>query len=219
MTWTTDAFRSIDELPPIGSVFVDRSAQVAFDDAYQDGYAAGVAEGRARGESLGRVEATEAVRAESHAALDAVLAAADDLGRRDAAGLTTVAEFAVDLALALAETIVGREIDAAIDPGRDALVRALAVAPAEGNLVARLHPEDLAALGGVDHLVDGRDLRLVADPTIGRGGCVLDAGPSHIDATIGAAIARVRAELTGTASASTGESSVIPETSDAGDAL
>jgi flagellar assembly protein FliH len=197
MTWT-DAFRPIDELPPLGSVFVDPSAKIAFDDGYQDGYSAGVAEGRVRGESMGRVEAAERVQAESHAALDAVLAAAADLRQRDAAGLTTLAEFAVDLALELARTILGREIDAAIDPGRDALVRALAVAPTEGNLVARLHPEDLAALGGVDHLVEGRALRLVADPSIGRGGCVLDAGPSHIDATIESAVARVRAELTGT---------------------
>src|ERR1700710_3031018 len=98
MTWT-DAFRPIDELPPLGTVFADRTAQVAFDDAYQDGYAAGVAEGRAPG---------EAVQAESHAALDAVLAAAEDLRRRDAVGLTTVAEYAVDLALALAEAIIGR---------------------------------------------------------------------------------------------------------------
>jgi flagellar assembly protein FliH len=214
MTWT-DAFRPIDELPPLGTVFVDRTAQVAFDDAYQDGYAAGMAEGRARGESLGRVEATEAVRAESPAALDAVLAAAADLRRRDALGLHSVAEFAVALALDLAEAIIGREIDAAIDPGRDALVRALAVAPAEGNVVARLHPEDLAALGGVEHLVDGRDLRLVADPTIGRGGCVLDAGPSHIDATIGAAMARVRAELSGPAS--TGDSPLIADVADVAD--
>ena len=44
MTWT-DAFRSIDELPPIGAVFVDPGAALAFDDAQQEGYAAGLAEG------------------------------------------------------------------------------------------------------------------------------------------------------------------------------
>ena len=58
-------------------------------------------------------------------------------------------------------------------------------------MVARLHPEDLATLGGVDQLLDGRELRLVADPSVGRGGCLLDAGPSRVDATIEAAIARV----------------------------
>jgi flagellar assembly protein FliH len=196
MTWT-DAFRPIDELPPLGAAFVDPGAAIAYDDAHQQGYAAGLAEGRCRGEAQGRADATEHVMAEAHAALDAIVAATAALRDRDIAGMATLSEFAVDLALDLARTIVGREIDTAIDPGRDALVRALAVAPPAGDVVARLHPEDLATLGGVDQLVDGRELRLVADPSVGRGGCTLDAGPSHVNATIEAAIERVRAELTG----------------------
>jgi flagellar assembly protein FliH len=197
MTWT-EAFRSIDELPPIGTAYIDPAATVAYEEAHREGFDTGLAEGRARGEALGRAEAGAAVLAQSHTALDAVIAAAADLRGRDEAGLATLAEFAVDLALSLAQTIIGREIDTAIDPGRDALVRALAVAPTSGDVVARLHPEDLAALGGVDQLVDGRALRLVSDPAVGRGGCLLDVGPSRVNATIEAAIDRVRAELAGT---------------------
>src|SRR5664279_5530903 len=106
MTWT-DAFRPIDELPPLGDVFVDPAAAHAYDDGRQQGYAAGLAEGRARGEAMGRSEATECVLTEAHNALDGIVAAAAELRERDATGLVTLSEFAVDLALALAQTIVG----------------------------------------------------------------------------------------------------------------
>ncbi len=38
---------------------------------------------------------------------------------------------------------------------------------------------------------------VLADPTVERGGCILDVGPARVDAQLSAAVARVRAELEG----------------------
>jgi flagellar assembly protein FliH len=113
-------------------------------------------------------------------------------------------EAACDLALQLAETILAHELSVAANPGRDAVVRAVAHATGDGPTTVRLHPEDLAQLGDPAlvnesvHLGEAAgqlapDARFVADPSVGRGGCVLEIGAAVVDASIDAALERVRA--------------------------
>lgn len=185
MTCSTDPFPSIDELSP------GWTAQHSPADAAAEGYAEGVRRGYEDGVRM----AEEAARQDLAFALTALHGAIDQLDRHDRAGLADLTADAVDLALAIAEAVVGREIDAAIDPGRDALVRALQLAPDRGRLLARLNPVDLDRLGDVRAHLAGRDIELVADPAVERGGCLLQAGPARIDAQISSALARVRAEL------------------------
>ncbi len=194
---STDAFRSLEDLPPLGPIEQDPERAGAYDAAYREGLASGIAEGRSRGEVIGRDEARREVLAASGPALDALIVAADELRNRDAAGIESLHHYALDLALGIAEAVIGREIDTAIDPGRDALARALAVTPATGAIVARLHPEDLAIFGGVDDLIGDRELRLIADPAVGRGGCLVEVDATRVDARLAAALDRVRLELAG----------------------
>jgi flagellar assembly protein FliH len=109
--------------------------------------------------------------------------------------LTQIEAMVVDLALAVAGSILDREVATASDPGRDALVRALALAPDHETYLARVHPADLEAITAVAELAPGRTLELVADPTVGPGGCVVEAGSARIDARIDTALARVREVL------------------------
>jgi flagellar assembly protein FliH len=100
---------------------------------------------------------------------------------------------AVDLALELAEAILGRELEAATDPGADALRRALATVPVETAVVVRLHPEDAAAL---DHsLLADRPVTVVADHATARGDALVETEAGVIDAGIATAVARVREVL------------------------
>ena len=145
----------------------------------------------------GRVAALSQVRDDVASAMEALASAVDQLERRDGLGLAEVPAGAVELALAIAEAVIGREVSASQSPGADALARAIVLAPDRGPLDARLHPLDIETLHDVDALAPGRELRLHADPSIERGGCILEVGPARIDAQIGAALERVRAELLG----------------------
>ncbi|HEV8625104.1 MAG TPA: FliH/SctL family protein [Acidimicrobiia bacterium] len=118
--------------------------------------------------------------------------AADDLRRRQALELKGLEDTLARTAFDLAAAVVGRELQLSSSPGADALARALALVPAGCVATARLHPNDVAALGAVSEAV-----AVIADPAIEPGGCILEVGDSRIDAQLGSALDRVRAALSG----------------------
>jgi flagellar assembly protein FliH len=144
--------------------------------------AAGLAEGS---------QIAQARRAELTQVLDGLACAAIALSEREAELTAELETAASRLAFEIAEAVIGREVALASNPGLDAVTRALALAPNAAEVTVRLHPDDAAAVEGWE----GRAVTVVPDPTIERGGCLLDAGPSRIDARISSAIARVRAAL------------------------
>lgn len=178
----------------------DGGASITWALGYRKGYDAGHAEGfdagRQAGRTAGYEDAARTSAARTARALDELTRDAarhvDELDRlRD-----TIAAQATELAFALAESIVGRELAAATDPGADAIRRALQAAPGDTSAVARLHPDDLALLTVEPaELAADRVLRVVADPAVERGGCVLRSGATSVDAGIGASVDRVRAAL------------------------
>jgi flagellar assembly protein FliH len=95
----------------------------------------------------------------------------------------------------LAETLLGRELRHTRTPGRDALVRALALGRAHGNVVAHLHPDDIASLGDLTELLPGRVITVVADPEVEPAGCIVEAGAMKVDAQLGPAIERAKRAL------------------------
>ena len=152
---------------------------MGFDAGYQEGL------------TLGRGDAAQRVAGLAQA----LEAAAAEFRQREAIGIDTVAREAVDLALTIAEAIVGRDVAASEHPGRDGLIRALALAPATGDITARLNPSDLSSLGDLSSITGGREVSLIGDPLVESGGCVLQAGATRIDTQISKALERVRAEL------------------------
>jgi flagellar assembly protein FliH len=175
---------------PTGTAAPPPVWSAAYRDGYDQGLSAGRTEGLARGAEEAAAEVSraasrsiEALRAEVSAAVASQQDAVDRLERA-----------ALDLALEVAEMVVGHHVAAGDDPGTEALARALGAVRASGPLVAHLHPEDLALMGSPE---GGEDLELVADPGVGRGGCILDAGACRVDATFASALDRVRRALVG----------------------
>lgn len=169
--------------------------------ARAEGYAAGWAEGRRRAAADAERE-TEARRAELDrqrvaateqqdrllAALGTALARAEqELAQRQA----DLGVGAVDLALELVELFLGRELELAREPGLDAVRRAVAAVETDARIAVRLHPEDLATVHP-DAVTDPR-VTLVADPALTRGDAVAETQDRVVDATVAAALARVRA--------------------------
>lgn len=156
-----------------------RIAAQAQTEGHERGYAAGVEEGRAA------VAQTQLALAE---AVTSVLSARD-------AFLDQAEERSVELALLLAEKIVGAALgvrpELVLDVVRGALRRAaerdhvvLEVNPADLDLV-RSEAEEIAAhLGGV------RQLEVVAEQRVPAGGCVVRTDEGEIDARIETQLAR-----------------------------
>ncbi len=176
------------------------SYEVATSQAFAEGRRAGFEEGRFEGRASGAVEARLELAQHIEDLGTALRHAAAVLGSQLDELAEHMSRTVVDLALEVAAAIVDHEISASASPGRDALVRAVAVAPDRVELIARLHPEDAALLqdaNALDGIAPGRSITVVADPSVDRGGCLLDAGGSRIDAGVTTAFARVRAALVG----------------------
>jgi flagellar assembly protein FliH len=169
--------------PVMSTQDVRREAEEA---GYADGYAAGLADAE---RATGQQAADFAAAASS--ALGALQAAAAELRDRQAVGLVQVADQAAALALDIARSVLQREVAASEDPGREAIARAIGLAPDEGPMVVRLHPDDRARLGQIDDLIAARDVTIQTDPSVEPGGCVLQVQATRVDAQLSTALDRV----------------------------
>lgn len=164
--------RGTDWLPSFARPTEDQAARLRA-RTFQEGYDAAIAEERSR------------LEADARRALAAVARVAEQL-------VTLQTDFARDrerdlhtLAIAVARQVVQHELT--ISPDRlTALVRAaIDLLPHDPRIEVRLHPHDLASLGhALDGLVPqgrGLDLTWTPDPTIERGGFVLETPQRIVD--------------------------------------
>jgi flagellar assembly protein FliH len=198
---TAAAFRPVAELEAagdddeleakLGPVDRERLEELGR-QGYADGHEQGLHDGLKEGWETGYAQARAEITARFAPALAALTQAADRLQAADAITLEELNERATAFALDIARDLIGHHLAAAADPGAEAIGRAIALAPDRGDLVVRLHPADIDALGDIDGLVPGREVTIVADAGVQPGGCLLEVGACRIDAQIGPALERVR---------------------------
>lgn len=164
--------------------------QEAYEAGYRQGHAEALEQARAERDALLAAEA-DRTRRLTDAIARAAARAGDAVAAAEAEALHSLAEAAI----ALARAVIGRELSLTAHPGLDAVVRALGAVPEAGAVTVRMHPADLVDEDAVRTLLPGRDLELVADHAVERGGCVIEAGEARIDATVSAALDRARAAL------------------------
>lgn len=166
--------------------------------ATDDGYEAGYQEGFDAGlqDSASAIDARERQRSSAVAdVIERLALASDRIAQEHDLVLADIETRIVDLACALAETIVGHELSISTNPGRDGLVRALQFAPETGHVHARLHPDDAALLGDVDGILGRRSLTITPDASLMAGDCIVDIDSTRIDARIAPALARIQEVL------------------------
>jgi flagellar assembly protein FliH len=166
------------------------------DDSYRTGYDAGFAAGQAaaRAESAQREQDGRAQLEAILSTLSRTVESARQASEEHRAEFErSIPQFVFDVLAAL----VGVESALAADPGRQAIVRALSLDDSSAPAVIRLHPDDVATLGGLADLESQRTLTVVADPTVESGGAVVDIGETTIDSQLSAALDRVRTVLQG----------------------
>jgi len=185
--------------PPDGSIVEARAAAEAA------GYAAGWAQGRREAHDAAEAAAErDAVNAEEvlaaqevlvQRAVSAVAKAATALEHRVVPVVHELENSLADAALAIAEAVIGHELRTATEPGREALTRALALAPVARPVTVRLNPADLLTITTKELVVDGRTVTLVGDTTLKPGDAVALCDATTVDARLGPAIERVREVL------------------------
>jgi flagellar assembly protein FliH len=178
-------------------------ADQASASAQAQGYAVGWSQGQKAAEARAREEATvvaarraeeDAVRAEEHRiAVAALHEAAARLTATTAQVCASVESQAVDIALQVTETLVGRELAVAVDPGADAVRRALSLLPGEPLVTVRLNPADVPSDAVATLAAAGATI--VADPTLARGDAIAEAADFVVDASVASALQRVREVL------------------------
>lgn len=170
-------------------------------EAQAEGYAVGWARGRRDALAAAAVEAdraeqarreAEARREREHQAAVAALHAAADQVRGALTELRgRVEEQGTELALALTETLLARELTVLTEA--DVVRRVLSATPGPTTATVRLHP---AVAGSVDakELVDA-GLVVVADTTLDRADAVVECDGAVTDLRLDAAMDRLREVL------------------------
>ena len=164
---------------------VSERIEAARAEAYRQGHAAAVAEIAASAEGERRARLNQLA--------EAITVAARSVAEQRHASVAVAEVEVVELAVELAEAVVQRELAVTRSAATDALERALGLVPSGEDLVVRLNPDDVIDPVDLQVLVPERHVLVVADATVEIGGCVVDAGPCHVDAQIGPALERARA--------------------------
>lgn len=180
---------------------VGRARQKARDiqsRARQEGFEAGYRDGLQQGHSAAQAEARARVE-QILAQLQQVVQEAEQ--RRERALMQAEADV-VQLALAVAEKVVRRQVESGPEVTRAVLRELLGqgLAGSPSRVRVRVHPEELALLEG-----EGREtapaqvgpvqVEWVADPRIRRGGCVVETDLGAIDADLNTRLGLVRQAL------------------------
>lgn len=167
--------------------------------AFEKGYNDGLEQAR-RDVEIATDEANKAVRR----ALAALAQAADGFDQREAVAISDVEDAIVTAAFEIAQAVVQHELNAMSAPGAEAIARAMQLAPAHGDLVVRMNPQDVETLNTTNFSTTTRQVLIVPDQSIELGGCIVDGGTTQIDARFSAVFANVRTALGLTESAVAG---------------
>ncbi len=164
------------EAPAFSNEEIARIREQAREEAHQAGHAAGYAEGLASGkaqaEALGRAEAARLAQL------------VDQLERSIAELNQLVADDLLALSIEVARQVIRQTVVAKPDAVLGVIREALQQLPLL-HAAIHLHPEDaaLARLRAGDQLAHGGH-RIHEDPQLRRGDVVIEAGGSHLDASL-----------------------------------
>jgi flagellar assembly protein FliH len=194
--------------------FADPTLERAFQEAAAEAREAARAEGYAVGWAEGRRAATEQVRVTAResdrnrqagidaqtlavrTALRAIDHAAHSLEERAVTPACELREAVLHAAVELTETLLGRELAIAAEPGMDAVRRALDLLPTGRPVTMRLNPVDAGVVREVLAAMPagelGREVLVVADASVEPAGCVAECDAMRVDAQLSTALDRVR---------------------------
>lgn len=193
---------------------IEQIQKQAYDEAYQKGYeegnSQGVKDGLEQGKKTGYEEGLEQGRAQGQQegislvkekanSFDAILSKL----YKPLEELDSVVEQQISaLAITIAKQLIRRELRT--DPGQvvHAVKQAVSVLPAsERQVRVFLNPKDASLVRDVLSLDDAQEQeirwQLIEDPALTRGGCIVEAADSRVDATVESRMAAIITQTLG----------------------
>ncbi|MBK1648904.1 FliH/SctL family protein [Rhabdochromatium marinum] len=189
-TWKPPFFGELPSQEPEEELHLPTAAEIAAieETAREMGYAAGFEQGFQEGSERGRREAEQETQARADQELKASVAALESVAHQLSDPLSSAADDLEPELLLLVTTLARRvimaELDSRIELVREVLHQALQRLPSRHTQVrVRVNPEDLAVVEAYaeDH---AENIRWFADVDLTRGGCLVESGPSRIDARV-----------------------------------
>jgi flagellar assembly protein FliH len=174
---------------------LERARQEA-DDIRRRAHEEGLAAGVAAAENLSQARGDQAAPADSQLLAELV----QRIEQQRSEWLARWERNIVQLAVAIAQRVVRREVQAHPDLGIELVREALELAAGCAHLRLRLHPDDLAAFGGpirqlAQQLGRVTQAELVADASLERGECHVSTDHGEIDQRFATQLVRLTEEL------------------------
>jgi flagellar assembly protein FliH len=185
-------FRRTGASPPSGAPAAPRRPEglpAGLAEVEQQAYCRGFEEGVRSGFAQGEKSGGEAALLRVSQALDACCRLTAELEALRRAAAVELETETVELSLAIARKIIGRELLTSPEIVAGVVRRALSRVEHAGRITIRLNPADLALLSELSPPVtDGRPdaglTRFETDAGITRGGCLIETDGGEIDARI-----------------------------------
>ena len=174
--------------------------QERYDHGFKRGYMAGYAEGARQAQTeraddlASQKSSWAAAQAKASALISQLASATEDYIARFSPRDGVITEQLIRATFELAEAVITCELRTSPDLAIEVARRVLASLPT-GPAEVRVNPADEAlVLEAAEKLGSKGDaVRVVADPDVGPGGCVVSSGAKTVDARIEEALARARA--------------------------
>jgi flagellar assembly protein FliH len=133
-------------------------------------------------------------------AMGAVTGAVRAMDARVVLDVAALEDHVLRAAWQIAEELLGRELAAAAEPGRDALRRAMSLVPADAAVTVLLNRDDYEALTGAttaehEYVHEGRRVLLRPEAGLASGDAIAECAATTVDARLATAVDRVRKAL------------------------
>ena len=178
----------------------DKGHKEGYDNGYEQGHAAGAEKAEADHEERVKQEAGSMTQEVLLTLMPAIEKAVDNLVTAENIFVSKWEQGALQVASAIAQQAIGRELPQMIDVPLKLLKEALELAIGSVRLKIRMSPQDIDSLGQeIDTLVrlitPLAETEIVADIRIMPGGCYLETSQGTIDQRIESRLDRIVSEL------------------------
>ncbi len=177
-------------------------AEQARRQGHQEGHQQGLADGRKDGREQALAEAREEFKQKQQSLISALTELVNELNLRKRRLLSQAHKGLVSLAVSIARKVIKSVAEASPAVAEENVREAVKLTGSASDVVVRVHPEEresLELVAGqiIEQFGQSKHVRLVADESVDRGGCVVQTEAGQVDGRIETQVSRIAEELLG----------------------